>query len=89
MATTKRADFEAVFPSLVEDLKAAATQYGIPDNALQWFEKVILLSVLFTFRPLHADHVSLFSPSTPTPPAASSTAASPSRTPALRSSSGP
>ncbi|KAL2220392.1 isoprenoid synthase domain-containing protein [Thermoascus aurantiacus ATCC 26904] len=39
MATTKRADFEAVFPSLVEDLKAAATQYGIPDNALQWFEK--------------------------------------------------
>lgn len=39
MATTKRADFEAVFPSLVEDLKATATQYGIPDNALQWFEK--------------------------------------------------
>ncbi|KAL2010719.1 hypothetical protein VTN00DRAFT_6526 [Thermoascus crustaceus] len=39
MATTKRADFEAVWPSLVEDLKAAATKYNLPDNALQWFEK--------------------------------------------------
>lgn len=42
MATTKRADFEAVWPSLVEDLKAAATKYNIPENALQWFEKVTL-----------------------------------------------
>lgn len=41
MATTvKRADFEAVFPSLVEDLKEAAKKYNVPDNALQWFEKV-------------------------------------------------
>ncbi|KAL2001351.1 hypothetical protein VTN02DRAFT_1868 [Thermoascus thermophilus] len=39
MATTKRADFEAVWPSLVEELKAAATKYNIPENALQWFEK--------------------------------------------------
>ncbi|KAJ9265497.1 hypothetical protein DTO212C5_6690 [Paecilomyces variotii] len=40
MATTvKRADFEAVFPSLVEDLKEAAKKYNVPENALQWFEK--------------------------------------------------
>ncbi|GAD92023.1 hypothetical protein PVAR5_0609 [Paecilomyces variotii No. 5] len=40
MATTvKRADFEAIFPLLVEDLKEAAKKYNVPENALQWFEK--------------------------------------------------
>lgn len=42
MSTTSRADFEAVFPSLVEDLLNHAKKYNLPDNALQWFEKVPL-----------------------------------------------
>lgn len=42
MTTTNRADFEAVFPSLVEDLLNHAKKYNLPDNALQWFEKVPL-----------------------------------------------
>lgn len=40
----KRKDFEAVFPSLVEDLKQNATQYGIPAEALKWYEEVGLSS---------------------------------------------
>ena len=41
MATkTVRGDFEKVFPSLVEDLLAEAKKYNLPENALQWFEKV-------------------------------------------------
>lgn len=47
MATTtskdqKRKDFEAVFPSLVNDLKENAAQYGIPSEALSWYEEVRL-----------------------------------------------
>jgi hypothetical protein len=37
---TSRKDFEAVFPSLVEDLSEAAKQYNIPKPALQWFQRV-------------------------------------------------
>lgn len=41
MATkTTRADFEKVFPSLVEDLLGEAQKFNLPDNALQWFKKV-------------------------------------------------
>jgi len=43
MATSShvsRANFEAVFPSLVEDVSQAAKQYNIPTNALEWFQKV-------------------------------------------------
>ena len=41
MATkTARADFESVFPSLVEDLKEAAAKYKLPQNAMEWFVKV-------------------------------------------------
>lgn len=40
MSTTARADFEAVFPSLREDLLNYAKQYKLPQNALEWFEKV-------------------------------------------------
>lgn len=32
--------FEAVFPSLVEDLKENAKQYNLPANALKWYEDV-------------------------------------------------
>ena len=32
--------FEAVFPSLVEDLKENAKQYNLPENALKWYEDV-------------------------------------------------
>ena len=39
-SSTKRADFEAVFPSLAQDILAHAKRYNLPDNALKWFEKV-------------------------------------------------
>ncbi|RJE24333.1 farnesyl pyrophosphate synthetase [Aspergillus sclerotialis] len=45
MSTTSRADFEAVFPSLVEDLLNHAKKYNLPENALQWFEKAINVNV--------------------------------------------
>lgn len=38
-STTKRADFEAIFPSLAQDILAHAKRYNLPDNALEWFEK--------------------------------------------------
>ncbi|KAJ5466631.1 Farnesyl pyrophosphate synthase [Penicillium diatomitis] len=37
--TTKRADFEAVFPTLAKDILAHAKKYNLPANALEWFEK--------------------------------------------------
>jgi farnesyl diphosphate synthase len=39
-AKTSRADFEAVFPQLVEDVSQAALKYNIPSDALKWFQKV-------------------------------------------------
>ena len=33
-------DFEAVFPSLVEDLTETCKSYQTPANALKWFENV-------------------------------------------------
>lgn len=39
-ATTERAAFEAVFPSLAQDVLAHAKKYNLPENAMQWFEKV-------------------------------------------------
>ena len=33
-------DFESVFPSLVEDLTQHTQKYGVPSNALQWYQKV-------------------------------------------------
>lgn len=38
--TTKRADFEAVWPGLAQDILAHAKKYNLPQNALEWFEKV-------------------------------------------------
>ncbi len=49
MATT-RAEFEEVFPKLVEDLIDHAKQYGMPSDALEWYRKVNLQSPsLFTY----------------------------------------
>lgn len=42
MTTTNRQRFETVFPTLVEDLLNHAKKYNLPDNALQWFENVLL-----------------------------------------------
>ncbi|KAJ5621033.1 Farnesyl pyrophosphate synthase [Penicillium lagena] len=38
-STTKRADFEAVWPGLVKDILAHAQRYNLPANAMEWFEK--------------------------------------------------
>lgn len=41
MATkTARADFEEIFPSLVQDLLGEGRKFNLPANALEWFEKV-------------------------------------------------
>lgn len=37
---TVRKSFQEVFPSLVEDLLGEAKKFNLPDNALQWFERV-------------------------------------------------
>jgi hypothetical protein len=39
-AKTSRADFESVFPSLMEDVLDNARKFNVPQNALDWFEKV-------------------------------------------------
>ena len=39
-SSTSRESFESVFPSLVQDLLDHAKKYNLPENALQWFEKV-------------------------------------------------
>lgn len=58
MATkTARADFENVFPSLVEDLLGEAKKFNLPDNALQWFQRVPIQSPLDCFSVLTASPV--------------------------------
>ena len=39
MPTTLK-EFETVFPTLVKDLKEHCEKYKLPDQALNWFEKV-------------------------------------------------
>lgn len=39
-SSTSRESFESVFPSLAQDLLDHAKKYNLPENALQWFEKV-------------------------------------------------
>jgi farnesyl diphosphate synthase len=39
-AKTSRADFESVFPSLMEDVLNDARKFNVPQNALDWFERV-------------------------------------------------
>ncbi|KAH2436399.1 hypothetical protein KXW35_002830 [Aspergillus fumigatus] len=43
--TTSRAAFEAVFPTLAEDLLAHAKKYNLPENAVKWFEQVLNVNV--------------------------------------------
>lgn len=50
MASTDRKAFEAVFPSLAEDLLAHARKYNLPGNAMEWFEKVCLFSSRQTYK---------------------------------------
>ncbi|KAI9933094.1 hypothetical protein ASPWEDRAFT_52949 [Aspergillus wentii DTO 134E9] len=45
MTTTQRADFEAVFPSLAQDLLDHAKKYNLPDNALEWFNNALHVNV--------------------------------------------
>jgi farnesyl diphosphate synthase len=40
-APTPRAAFEAVFPSLRETMLDHAKKYNLPENALEWFSKVL------------------------------------------------
>lgn len=40
-APTPRAAFEAVFPSLREAMLDHAKKYNLPENALEWFSKVL------------------------------------------------
>ncbi|CEJ59943.1 Farnesyl pyrophosphate synthase [Penicillium brasilianum] len=43
-STTKRADFEAVFPGLAKDILEHAKRYNLPANALEWFEKSLFVN---------------------------------------------
>ncbi|KAN0080729.1 Isoprenoid synthase domain containing protein [Elaphomyces granulatus] len=36
---TTRSDFEAIWPTLSEDILAQVKEYGVPDPAITWFEK--------------------------------------------------
>ena len=44
-----REQFEAAFPPIVEDLVKHAREHNMPDNALQWFETVCLLSCTYRY----------------------------------------
>ena len=44
MPTTLK-EFEAVFPSLVEDLSQHVKQYGLPEDALKWYQDVSISMV--------------------------------------------
>ncbi|RAH78151.1 hypothetical protein BO86DRAFT_392083 [Aspergillus japonicus CBS 114.51] len=44
-STTSRASFEAIFPTIREDLLNSAKQYNLPQNALEWFEKNLNVNV--------------------------------------------
>jgi hypothetical protein len=35
-----RQEFLSIFPALVEDIKEAAAKYNLPQNAMEWLEKV-------------------------------------------------
>ena len=83
---TSRSDFEAVFPSLVQDLTEYVQQYNAPDQALKWFQQV-LQSLWKAFSRINSDL--WLSLSAPTLQAANSIVVSASQTPALSYSSAP
>jgi hypothetical protein len=67
--TTKRADFEAIFPALAQEILTSAKEYGVPEAALQWFEKVIPLWYLIVIgESLLLTEILPDSPSMPTSP---------------------
>ena len=81
-------EFETVFPRLVEDLKEHCRTYKLPDQALNWFDKVhTTLFLTLSDRQLTPSN-SLWpcSPSTTILSAENATAASPSSTPPNSSS---
>ena len=43
---SSKEEFEAVFPSLVQDLTEHTKQYGTPENALKWFQEVCFLQFI-------------------------------------------
>ncbi len=43
-AKTTKQDFLKAFPSLVQDVLADARKFNVPQNALDWLEKVLLQS---------------------------------------------
>ncbi|KAL3477695.1 isoprenoid synthase domain-containing protein [Aspergillus californicus] len=45
MSPSSRAAFEAVFPSLAQDMLDHATKYNLPENALEWFKKNLEVNV--------------------------------------------
>lgn len=47
MPTTLK-EFEAVFPSLVEDLSQHAISFKLPGNALKWYQEVGLSSLRYS-----------------------------------------
>ncbi|MCJ1310378.1 Farnesyl pyrophosphate synthetase [Agyrium rufum] len=46
MPSYSRSDFEKVFPTLVKDICDQTSAYGIPANALKWFEKSLNYNVM-------------------------------------------
>ena len=42
---TDRKAFEADFPDLVEDVLSHIQQYNVPQNAMDWFKKVLSKSI--------------------------------------------
>ncbi|CAG7936107.1 unnamed protein product [Penicillium olsonii] len=43
---TKRADFEALFPSLVQEILGHAKRYNLPPNGLEWLERSLNVNTL-------------------------------------------
>lgn len=74
-APTPRAAFEAVFPSLREAMLDHAKKYNLPENALEWFSKVLQYPNWPLYKTLII--LLLYRTSTRTSLVASSTAASP------------
>lgn len=47
MPTTLK-EFEAVFPSLVEDLSQHALSFKLPENAFKWYQEVRISSIYYS-----------------------------------------
>jgi hypothetical protein len=56
-------EFESVFPKLEEDLVAWAKQYNLPKEQLDWYKKVRLDSLFYSFSQVYTPPPLLTSPS--------------------------